>query len=204
MGFSLPISSICPPPSAESGQLVSSWTPQLAAWKDQQLTRVIRSTVWSYGSDWPNGGEVDIIEGANTAHNNLISAHTSEGCVQDESLSGLFAGYQRNTDCYVGDHNVGCGFDPPSQAYGTYGDSFNAQSGGVYAMKWDEEHIKIWHFARGQIPTDIESRAPQPEGWGIPHAVFGGRECDVGQHFNNMRLVINIVSPISSQRIYGD
>lgn len=32
--------------------------------------------VWMYGPNWPNNGEVDIIEGANTAHKNLMSAHT--------------------------------------------------------------------------------------------------------------------------------
>jgi len=32
--------------------------------------------VWMYGPDWPNNGEVDIIEGANTALTNIMSAHT--------------------------------------------------------------------------------------------------------------------------------
>jgi hypothetical protein len=29
-----------------------------------------------YGPDWPNNGEVDILEGGNTALKNLMSAHT--------------------------------------------------------------------------------------------------------------------------------
>lgn len=29
-----------------------------------------------YGPNWPYGGEIDIIEGANMAYENLISAHT--------------------------------------------------------------------------------------------------------------------------------
>lgn len=29
-----------------------------------------------YGPNWPNNGEVDIIEGGNMAYQNLISAHT--------------------------------------------------------------------------------------------------------------------------------
>lgn len=166
--------------------------------------------VWTYGSDWPKGGEIDIIEGANTAHNNLISAHTSEGCTQHGSLGGQYSGFQRNTDCYVGDYNIGCGFDPPISAYGTYGDGFNAQDGGVYAMLWDDEYIKIWHFARGLIPADIEAREPEPEGWGLPYAIFGGSGCDVDRFFNNMRLVINIVSscppfpPLLFPRLVGE
>jgi hypothetical protein len=29
-----------------------------------------------YGPDWPSGGEIDIIEGANIVYSNLMSAHT--------------------------------------------------------------------------------------------------------------------------------
>lgn len=32
--------------------------------------------VWMFGPDWPNDGEIDIIEGANMAYQNLVSAHT--------------------------------------------------------------------------------------------------------------------------------
>ena len=32
--------------------------------------------VWMYGPNWPNSGEIDIIEGANTATKNLMSGHT--------------------------------------------------------------------------------------------------------------------------------
>lgn len=32
--------------------------------------------VWLYGPNWPDGGEIDIIEGANMAYRNIISAHT--------------------------------------------------------------------------------------------------------------------------------
>lgn len=34
------------------------------------------SLVWMYGPNWPNSGEIDIIEGANQAYQNLISGHT--------------------------------------------------------------------------------------------------------------------------------
>lgn len=75
-----------------------------------------------------------------------------------------------------------------------YGDGFNAANGGVYAMEWDDEYIKIWHFARGNIPRDIHRKEPDPNGWGLPDAVFGGRSCDVDNFFKDMSLVINIVS----------
>ncbi|KAK0391161.1 hypothetical protein NLU13_0662 [Sarocladium strictum] len=145
---------------------------------------------WMYGSDWPYGGELDIIEGANTAHRNIISAHTTDGCFQDET--SLFIGEQRNTDCAVGTKNIGCGFNPPVADASSYGDAFNAAGGGVYAVQWDSERIKVWHFPRGAIPADIDAKNPQPAGWGLPQAVFGGQKCDVDSYFKNMSIVINI------------
>jgi hypothetical protein len=106
----------------------------------------------------------------------------------------MSSGYVRSSDCFVGDYNIGCGYDPPSSAYSTYGDSFNGVGGGVYAMLWDREYIKVWHFSRDLIPADIEDKEPKPDGWGMPLAVFGGSSCDVDEYFNSMRLVLNIVS----------
>lgn len=147
---------------------------------------------WMYGTDWPHGGELDIIEGANTYHRNIISAHTADGCQQDDEV--LFTGEQRNTDCAIGSQNIGCGFNPPANDTTSYGDSFNAVGGGVYAVEWNSEHMKVWHFSRGAIPSDIEEKKPEPSGWGVPQAVFGGSKCDVDSFFKNMSIVINIVS----------
>ena len=139
------------------------------------------------------GGEVDIIEGANLAYTNVISGHTSDNCFLDPADSDLFSGERRNLNCAIGSQNVGCGFDPPASDGSSYGDGFNAANGGVYAMQWDSDYIRVWHFARGSIPSDIESKNPDPSGWGLPQAVLGGSKCDVDSYYTNMNLVINIV-----------
>lgn len=110
------------------------------------------------------------------------------------SLKSNFSGIQRSKNCDVGTENVGCGYGSPAGDASAYGDGFNAAGGGVYAMEWDSEFIKIWHFARSQIPRDISSKEPNPDEWGMPHAVFGGDSCDVDKYFKDMSLVINIVS----------
>ncbi|CAM1511552.1 Fc.00g090650.m01.CDS01 [Cosmosporella sp. VM-42] len=148
--------------------------------------------VWTYGSPWPMGGEIDVLEGANLAYTNVISGHTSDNCFLDPVDSDLFSGERRNLDCAIGARNVGCGFDPPATDVSSYGDGFNAAHGGVYAMQWDSDYIRVWHFARGSIPSDIEAKNPDPTGWGLPQAVFGGSKCDVDTYYNNMNLVINI------------
>lgn len=61
-------------------------------------------------------------------------------------------------------------------------------------MQWDSDYIKVWHFARGEIPSDIGEKAPNPETWGMPQAIFGSSRCDVDDYFKDMSLVINIVS----------
>ncbi|TWU76633.1 hypothetical protein ED733_008264 [Metarhizium rileyi] len=147
---------------------------------------------WSYGPDWPAGGEVDIIEGANDQYSNIMSAHTLSGCSIDSNLNQKFLGAQRESSCLVGDNNVGCGYTSPASDTSAYGDGFNAANGGVYAMEWDDEFIKIWHFARSNIPRDITDKAPDPTSWGLPQALFGGARCNVDDFFENMNLVINI------------
>ncbi|KAG6039127.1 hypothetical protein E4U41_003185 [Claviceps citrina] len=152
----------------------------------------IRLEIWTYGPKWPFGGEVDIIEGANDQYRNVLSAHTAPGCTVSKTLRSMSAGSRRSTNCDVAADNVGCGYDAPANDTSSYGDAFNAARGGVYAMEWDAEYIKIWHFARGRIPGDIRRKRPDPNGWGLPDAIFGGRGCDVDRYFKDMRLVINI------------
>ncbi|ROW09536.1 hypothetical protein VMCG_02639 [Cytospora schulzeri] len=152
---------------------------------------------WLYGPNWPNSGEIDIIEGANTAYTNLISAHTGPNCNLPET--GVFTGSQQLVNCTSpNDANgySGCNYLPPTSDMSSYGDNFNAVGGGVYAMDWTSEAIRIWHFPRGSIPQDIVDKAPDPSTWGAPQALFGGGtgtlSCDVETSFSNMNIVINL------------
>ncbi|KAI1207953.1 glycoside hydrolase family 16 protein [Annulohypoxylon truncatum] len=143
------------------------------------------------GTDWPLGGELEIIEGANTAERNLFSAHTTAGC---HAPSTGFSGEQGPTDCSPSDENFGCNYASPPSDTTSYGDSFNVEGGGVYALEWDSEDLKLWHFPRSTIPDDIvygHVVGPDPSSWGPPHAVFGGSSCKPENYFFNMSLVIN-------------
>ncbi|KAH9897221.1 glycoside hydrolase family 16 protein [Xylariomycetidae sp. FL2044] len=143
------------------------------------------------GEDWPAGGELDIIEGANTAQRNLISAHTSVGC---EAPNTGFTGDQGATNCGPSLENIGCNYAAPTTDTSSYGDAFNAEGGGVYALEWDSEDLKLWHFPRSAIPDDIRLApvvTPDPSSWGPPQAIFGGSGCDADNYFYNMSLVIN-------------
>ncbi|KAI0841828.1 glycoside hydrolase family 16 protein [Hypoxylon sp. FL0890] len=144
------------------------------------------------GANWPVGGELEIIEGANTAQRNLFSAHTAEGC---QAPSDGFTGEQGSTDCSPSRENIGCNYASPPSDTTSYGDPFNAEGGGVYALEWDSQDLKLWHFPRSTIPDDIvygHVVGPDPSSWGPPQAVFGGSSCDPDTYFFNLSLVLNI------------
>ncbi|KAH7035419.1 concanavalin A-like lectin/glucanase domain-containing protein [Microdochium trichocladiopsis] len=147
---------------------------------------------WAFNNNtdaWPKGGEIGIVEGANNAIRNLYSAHTDSGCALPE---GGFLGSQGSEQCDSQKGQIGCNYAAPARDPTSYGDAFNAAGGGVYALEWDDEFLKMWHFPRAGVPADIQVGRPQPSGWGLPHALFGGSGCDADTYFYNMSLVLNI------------
>ena len=143
---------------------------------------------WLIGPNWPNSGEIDIIEGVNDGAHNAMTLHTSDGCsIIDD---GRFTGTLSTTNCYVNapgqSANVGC--DIQNQDTQSYGNDFNAVSGGVIATEWTSSEINIWFFPRGTTPPDITAGNPNPGTWKEPVAQFQGN-CDVDSHFQNQRIV---------------
>uniref|UniRef100_A0A914CXL9 GH16 domain-containing protein n=1 Tax=Acrobeloides nanus TaxID=290746 RepID=A0A914CXL9_9BILA len=118
---------------------------------------------WLCGPNWPNNGEIDILEGVDGNNFNSMTLHTSKGCYMspDESLfKGHFAkgpdGKDAN-DCYIAAQgqydNQGCSIQTDN---GYFGPQFNAAGGGVFAFEWKrDQFMKIWVFKRNEIPSDI-------------------------------------------------
>ncbi|KAK4943663.1 hypothetical protein LTR10_016760 [Elasticomyces elasticus] len=146
---------------------------------------------WMVGSNWPNNGEIDIVEGVNDQITNSMTLHTNEGVVV--SNSSEFSGelFTANCDINAPDQpaNAGCSIADTSNL--TFGTDFNAAGGGVYATEWTSESIKIWFFPRGSSPDDIASSTPDPEAnWGTPNSVFQG-SFDMDDHFNNLSIIFD-------------
>jgi hypothetical protein len=140
---------------------------------------------WTFGPNWPNSGEIDIIEGVNMQTSNSITLHTSEGCSLDGSGS-VTSSVLASTDCTG---NNGCSFKTINPL--NYGTGFNAAGGGVYAMDWTSSAIAIYFFPRANIPADITSGSPNPSSWGLPLARFSGSGCDIDSHFMNQNIVFD-------------
>lgn len=142
---------------------------------------------WSLGPNWPTNGEIDIIEGVNTNTNNLMSLHTSDNC----TIAGTNqTGTLETSNCYEGvNKNAGCGVQAVSNT--SYGSSFNTQGGGIYAMEWTSEYIRVWFFDSANIPSSITSGNPDPTAFGTPSANFQG-SCDIDAHFGQHNIVFDI------------
>ncbi|KAL8668309.1 MAG: hypothetical protein Q9168_007058, partial [Polycauliona sp. 1 TL-2023] len=127
---------------------------------------------WTTGPNWPSSGEIDILEGVNLQPGNAMTMHTSEGC----SLAG--------SSCLA---NKGC-----TAKGGAFGDAFNLNKGGTYAMEWTSDGIKMWFFSRGQEPSDILGDSPDPTKWATPISNFqGGSNCNIDSHFKDQQIVFD-------------
>lgn len=117
------------------------------------------------------------------------------------------------TDCDgLLDNNAGCGITDWSRV--SYGETFDAQGGGMYAMKWDETGIAVckWrrsmpiiqisrkfpltgYFYRVSLPQDILDGVPDPTTWVTPSAMLSPEGCDPFKYFNNHAIVFGEFEP---------
>ncbi|CDZ98694.1 Glycoside hydrolase, family 16 [Phaffia rhodozyma] len=171
--------------------------------------------------DWPIGGEIDIIEGANAwpatgsvaytstfdsaganltgvsqTSSDLASLHTISTCsIEDKGLS---TGVWESTVCDATQNdNQGCGV---SLGNGTWGSQWNSNAGGYYVMRRDFQNsglIYIWSFPRNSADTPadiIDSTATtiSPSEWTVqPSANFTIPQCKKNT-FGTHAIVLNI------------
>ncbi|OJD36269.1 endo-beta-glucanase [Diplodia corticola] len=142
---------------------------------------------WMYGPDWPNSGEIDMIEGVNNQQVNQMTLHTAAGCTVTVGEGGQ-SGTSGNTDCNANTAYDGCGVT--STTANSYGTPFNNAGGGVYATFWNEGSIQIWYFPRSSVPSDISSGTPNPSNWGQPMTHFSG--CSFDSFIKNNNIVFDV------------
>jgi hypothetical protein len=153
---------------------------------------------WLVGPNWPNMGEIDIIEGVNVDTQVHTTLHTNNGCTMAHENPAIFSGtwaqstHGPATNCYVNapgqSGNQGCSIQGNANSYGA---PFNSGGGGVFATEWNSTLIRMYFFPRNRIPSDIKS--PDPNTWGKPYAWFelGSPDCPAN-HFQDETIVINL------------
>ncbi|ETW87676.1 glycoside hydrolase family 16 protein [Heterobasidion irregulare TC 32-1] len=148
---------------------------------------------WTDGPNWPNGGEIDIVEGVNDYTNNQATIHTNSGCSLPSSnltslaITGTVVG---GTNCAALETgNQGCGVRAAN--VNSFGAAFNNIGGGVYAMLWDDDGVSVYFFPRSSIPADITAGAPQPNGWGLPMAQWPASSCNPSTFFHDHSAIFD-------------
>ncbi|KAI0977189.1 concanavalin A-like lectin/glucanase domain-containing protein [Xylaria arbuscula] len=141
-------------------------------------------------SNWPNNGEIDIMEAVNQATDgNQMTLHTTKGC----SVGGVkreMTGTILETNCYnATNDNAGCGVSGDTDSFGA---GYNDAQGGIVAMELRDQGIRMWQFGRDAIPDDITSKQPDPSTWGEAAADFPNTDCNIGSHFGNQSIIANI------------
>ncbi|GAB1199634.1 hypothetical protein APSETT444_008991 [Aspergillus pseudonomiae] len=140
---------------------------------------------WSVGPNWPYDGEIDIIEGVNKHEANKIVLHTSGSCAL--SNENDMTGTMTSNECGEASGTVGCVVEGKT---GTSGTPFNEKKGGVYAMEWTSSFVKIWYFARSEIPKSITEGNPDTTAFGAPMAHLQGT-CDFGARFKSQKFILD-------------
>ncbi|KAL4978285.1 endo-1,3(4)-beta-glucanase xgeA [Aspergillus desertorum] len=140
---------------------------------------------WTVGPDWPTDGEIDIIEGVNKHEANKIVLHTSDTC--DVGGGYEMTGNMTSSECGEASGTIGCVVQGQQ---GSSGDSFNEQGGGVYAMEWQEDYLKIWYFPRSSIPESLTAGTPDTSSFGTPMAHLQG-SCNFKERFTHQKLILD-------------
>ncbi|KIJ37321.1 glycoside hydrolase family 16 protein [Sphaerobolus stellatus SS14] len=112
-------------------------------WQEKRNTVRIESLdTYSLGrANWPEEGEIDIIEGVNRMQYNHMALHTEAGCIQVPGANQLGTSGE-NPDCSQG---TGCVVQDTT-VRASYGPIFNGAGGGVWATQFDVAGVFIWFW----------------------------------------------------------
>ncbi|KAH9819871.1 Glycoside hydrolase family 16 protein [Teratosphaeria destructans] len=145
-------------------------------------------------SNWPYNGEIDVMEAVNKANTgNQMTLHTTADCKMNAKRKET--GTVINKNCWnETNENAGCGV---KGNVATYGEEFNQNGGGIYAMELRDAGIRVWFWTHDDMPSDIptdvsNTTAPDPSTWGEALADFPNTHCDISSHFKNQSLIANI------------
>ncbi|KAF9524553.1 concanavalin A-like lectin/glucanase domain-containing protein [Crepidotus variabilis] len=159
--------------------------------------------IWElYPTNWPSGGEIDIIEGVNNQAANQATIHTTSGCSMPPSSNPasnrtqLGSDTQNKCDWEV-NYNAGCGVSFPKSGPPTFGPAFNKAGGGWFVLERTPTVMKIWFWSRNDptVPAEVKSKysaVVNPSTYGIPYAYFPNTQCEFNKYFKENNLVINL------------
>ncbi|CZR56468.1 related to mixed-linked glucanase precursor MLG1 [Phialocephala subalpina] len=150
--------------------------------------------------NYPEWGEIDILENINENTNSLHALHTTAGCTvagnqgathQTSTQQSYNCDDQATTGPYGTTQSQYQGCAATSTTANSYGTPFNNQGGGVVVMEWTTHFIKMWTFAPGAVPANILSEQPDTSTWGTPSFDTEGGSCTMNDHFQAHNIVFD-------------
>lgn len=147
---------------------------------------------WTQGAQWPEGGEIDIMEGVNDQTSNQIALHShNDGCYASKTAD--MTGQLRLDNCSV-TSNGGSGCTVGDSNTNSYGEGFAAAGGGVYVAEYAEDGIRVWFKSRADVPGALTGDANSLDTsiLGTPTANYPASTCDIGKYFADQILTITI------------
>uniref|UniRef100_A0A8H7NEI5 GH16 domain-containing protein n=1 Tax=Bionectria ochroleuca TaxID=29856 RepID=A0A8H7NEI5_BIOOC len=159
-----------------------------------QATCGLWPAFWTYGKDWPNDGEIDIYEGWNDATFNGPALHTGNSAkygqckISNDGQTGVV----KTDNCDNTYSNEPLQYQNQGCAVNDYAAPYGAANGGVYAMEWTSDSIKLYSWSTGNAPANVNSDSPDTDTWGQPNVYLKNSMCNVDGHFSNQKLVINL------------
>jgi Glycosyl hydrolases family 16 len=155
---------------------------------------------WTFSqNNYPAEGEIDILENMSEATQSLNALHSSPGFSVVGNQKGSQQSDTQNTyNCddtaqssAYGSQSLNQGCAATTTTSGSYGSAMNAAGGGVYAMEWTSDVIRMWSWAAGSVPGDIASGKPVPSSWGTPGFTTAQGVGNVDDHFKNHQIVLD-------------
>ncbi|KAI1662647.1 glycoside hydrolase family 16 protein [Daldinia decipiens] len=145
---------------------------------------------WFFGDPWPTKGEIDLYENWNDLNFNRHTSHVDKPDVVGDCtlVASDMTAKIDSPNCYDfadGQANFqGCSASEISSTFGS-------PSGGIFALEWTDDFLKIWDWPRDGAPKDISSGQPAPgSAWGQPSYVIS--KCNVDKAFKDMKMVLNV------------
>lgn len=159
-------------------------------------------TVTANTSQWPVGGEIDIMENVNDQFPaNLAAVHVQDDCsINGDPQTGTTVFTNCNAEA---NNNSGCRIEMNNTDTATWGSKVNNNGGAVVAMQRDfssdGKGIRMWFWDKSDnMPSDISKpgNSVNPDNWGTPAANFGKLSCsnnaDGSSQFDAHKIVFDI------------
>jgi len=168
--------------------------------------------LWADGPGWPNGGEIDVMEGCNSGAV-FPGAYTVDEKTPDiDNNRGLYNTSTLHTSqgCNSCGDNPGIGCPQYFTGSNTFGEGFNT-AGGVYVCLLDTlGNVKILFFKKDGLPTilqDNKNPISLNDIKNIETSAVESKTFEYGcsKYFNALVIIINIaVGGGFSYPLYGD